>query len=97
MSSCNAVRVTSRHGAPAAPPEVVMFPAAEVVPNSCEAQSQPDGMDTEAEQTLEDDDTFANDVDPLVDNLHRIFKASLVACRVGKINLHVTGEPIPGL
>eukprot|EP00891_Asterochloris_glomerata_P001080 jgi/Astpho2/1080/fgenesh1_pg.00017_%23_19_t len=30
---------------------------------------------------LEDDDTFANDVDPLVDNLHRIFKASLVACR----------------
>ena len=46
---------------------------------------------------LEDDDTFANDVAPRVDNLHRIFKASLVACRVGKINLHVTGEPIPGL
>ena len=35
---------------------------------------------------LEDDDTFANDVDPLVDNLHRIFKASLVACRVKSHN-----------
>ena len=44
---------------------------------------------------LEDDDTFANDVDPLVDNLHRIFKASLVACGVGKISVNVTRVLFP--
>ena len=42
---------------------------------------------------LEDDDTFASDVDPLVDNLHRIFKASLVACRLGNMIVPVTGVP----
>ena len=42
---------------------------------------------------LEDDDTFANDVDPLVDNLHRIFKASLVACRLGNMIVPETGVP----